>query len=242
MSFWVRSTAFLLLLSFAGASSLRAEPAEREEGQIVVEKYVQATAKQREFLRSVSMEAEFSGRLVKWSKVGSLKALRLVSDLGKVAYRKLSAEGDSTVQKEVIIRFMSTEAQPPGDASRLAITPDNYKFKYKGMRERDRLAVHVFEVSPRRKEVGLFKGEIWIDAQTYMPVHEEGRFVKSPSVFLKKLAFSRDYEIVEGVAVPKRYDGYTDTRLAGRAELTVTFSHFQHGIPDPPVPATEAVR
>jgi hypothetical protein len=48
--------------------------------------------------------------------------------------------------------------------------------------------------------VGLFKGELWVDADTFLPLRESGRFVKNPSVFLKKIEFVRDYEIKDGIA------------------------------------------
>jgi len=65
----------------------------------------------------------------------------------------------------------------------------------------------------------LFKGEIWIDAATGMPIREAGQFVKTPSLFLKKIAFVRDYEIRDGVAYPLHIQSTVDTRIVGRAEL-----------------------
>ena len=57
----------------------------------------------------------------------------------------------------------------------MSLTPKNYKFKYKGQAERNGYTVHVFQVSPRKKMVGLFKGELWVDAKSYLPVRESGR-------------------------------------------------------------------
>ena len=76
--------------------------------------------------------------------------------------------------------------------------------------------------------MGLFKGELWLDAETGMPVRESGEFVKNPSVFLKKIAFVRDYEIQGGVAIPKHIESTVDTRLVGRAELSIEFTNFRH--------------
>ena len=87
-------------------------------------------------------------------------------------------------------------------------------------------AVAILQVSPKRKAVGLFKGELWVDSQTGMPVRESGQFVKSPSVFLKRIAFVREYEMAEGISIPKHIESTVDTRLVGRAELEISFSHF----------------
>jgi hypothetical protein len=59
-----------------------------------------------------------------------------------------------------------------------------------------------------------------------MPIRESGSFVKNPSVFLKKIEFVRDYEIRDGVAFPKHIESTVDTRLIGRAELSINYSNF----------------
>ena len=45
-------------------------------------------------------------------------------------------------------------------------------------------------------------------------------------MFLKKIAFVRDYEIRDGVAFPSHIQSTVDTRIVGRAELEINFSNF----------------
>src|SRR5207249_8767043 len=66
------------------------------------------------------------------------------------------------------------------DSSQTAITPANYKFSYKGTKEVDGRLLHVYQLKPRKKRVGLFKGHIYLDAHTGSLVRAEGRAVKSP--------------------------------------------------------------
>ena len=49
--------------------------------------------------------------------------------------------------------------------------------------------------------------------------------MKSPSVFLKKITFVRDYEIRGGVAYPTRIVSNVETRLVGPAEMNVRYSN-----------------
>jgi hypothetical protein len=70
---------------------------------------------------------------------------------------------------------------------------------------------------------------LWIDAHTYFAIRESGRLVKSPSLFLKSIDFVREYDIQDGVSVPRRMQSLVDTRLIGKAELTVDFSHVSFG-------------
>jgi hypothetical protein len=87
--------------------------------------------------------------------------------------------------------------------------------------------VYIFDLKPRKKRVGLFKGDLWLDTKTYMPIREEGEFVKTPSVFLKKVEFVRDYELQDGVAIPKQIISKVDTRIVGRADINIKFTNLK---------------
>jgi hypothetical protein len=146
--------------------------------------------------------------------------------VGKVTYRVLGFQGNNTVKKEVIARYLQAEQQGQGDR-KLAVLPDNYKFKYKGERAvNGGEDVYVFHLSPHKKRVGLFKGELWLDARTYLPVYEKGRLVKNPSIFFKKVDFERNYAIRDGVPVPQSMNSTIQTRLVGKVELSVSYSNF----------------
>ena len=153
--------------------------------------------------------------------------MRRISALGKITYEKLRFDGDSTVKSQVILRYLSAEAEAQGDElAPLAVIPANYKFKYKGRGAMDGREVHIFQVTPRKKGPGLFKGEVWIDAATYLRVRESGYLVKTTSVFVKRVDFVRKYEIRNGLSAPLQVKCEVATRLAGTAELTIDYSNF----------------
>lgn len=222
MRFFSFSSVLALLISNAAAWAEPAAPLAETE---LVDRYLTATQGQQTNLRGGTMEVEIEAEVPKLQKHGKLHALRNISKLGKITYRMLGFSGDNTVKKEVIARYLSAEAQAQAESNR-SITPDNYKFKYKGMRDTDGQLVYVLQVSPRHKEVGLFKGELWLDAQTYLPLRESGRFVKNPSIFLKKMEFVRTYEIQDGVSAPQRIESRVETRLFGPVVLSVNFGKF----------------
>jgi hypothetical protein len=111
-------------------------------------------------------------------------------------------------------------------SAEIAVTPRNYKFKSKGMNQIDGHDVYVFEVTPRQKREKLFKGEVWIDARTFLKVRESGYLVKNPDFMVKKVAFVRKYEIRDGISVPRQEQSVADVRLFGKVELTIDFSNF----------------
>jgi hypothetical protein len=191
----------------------------------IVDKYVDATHVQEESLRGLQMEVNIYAQLPKLEKHGKLRALRKISLLGKITYKALGFSGDSTVKQEVITRYLAAESAARENGT-IAITPANYKFRYLGRLVQHGVTTQILEITPRKKAVGLFKGQLWIDAASGMPVREVGQFVKTPSVFLKKIAFVRDYEIRDGVAFPSHIQSTVDTRVVGRAELEINFSNF----------------
>ncbi len=193
--------------------------------EAIVERYMSAREEQQNTLRGVQMEVDIDARIPKLKKYGRLHALRNISKVGKITYRMLGFNGDNTVKKDVIARYLTAEVQAQGGQD-LSISPLNYKFKYKGVQVQDGRDTYVFRLSPRKKRVGLFKGELWLDAKTYMPVRESGRFVKSPSIFFKKMEFVRTYELEGGVSVPQRIDSRVDTRIVGPVELSINFSNL----------------
>jgi hypothetical protein len=193
----------------------------------IVENYRTATESQEQSFDGSSMEVEIQASLPKLKKHGRLHALRHISKLGRITYELLAFEGDGTIKNQVIARYLTAEVQAQTDnAPALAVTPANYKFSYKSKAELEGRPAFVFNVKPKKKSVGLFKGEVWIDAATYLPVMESGYWVKSPSIFLKRVAFVRKFEIRDGKSVPRQVASTVDTRIWGPAELEIDFSNF----------------
>ncbi|MBI3681682.1 MAG: hypothetical protein HY235_14970 [Acidobacteria bacterium] len=191
----------------------------------ILDRYMHATETQARNLRGVTMEVEISAEIPRLNKKGKLHALRQVSRLGRITYDLLRFEGDNTVKKELIARYLAAEVEATPQSTP-SITPEHYKFKYKGVQEKENGRVHVFGLTPKKKLAGTFKGELWLDRDTCLPLREGGRLSKNPSVFVKSFDFVRTYEIRDGVAVPKQTTGTVQTRLWGKAKVNIDFNNF----------------
>jgi hypothetical protein len=198
----------------------------------MVSRYMDATQQQQGALRGGTMEVDIDAKVPNMKTKGKLHALKSISKLGKITYHALGFSGDNSVKTEVIGRYLTAEVNAAQAGQDFSVTPENYKFKYKGMENRDGRDVYILHVTPRHKKVGLFKGELWVDAQTYLPVRESGSFVKSPSIFLKKMQFVRVYDIQNGVAIPQRMESKADVRFIGPVELNVNYFKFSKEEPD----------
>ena len=229
----MRSRIFVWLVVLGCLSVLRADPrAKSRPSDAVLQLYLARAGEQRAALRNVSMEVDIEANLPQLQKTGKLSALRHISKLGQVSYDVLSFIGDKMIKKDVIARYIAAEVKATGNGRNqaIAITEENYKFKYRGMYGVGDWRLHLFELQPRKKRVGLFRGWLWVEADSGVAVRESGRFVKSPSVFLKTVEFLRDYEIRDGMAVPVRVESTIRTRLVGTAKLSIRFGDVSfHG-------------
>jgi hypothetical protein len=222
----------VLLFGAVGVSFATPDVPVREEsgdpvGSEILQKYLDAKGHTQD-LRGASMEVEISANVPKLKENGKLRALRMISRVGQVTYRVAAFQGPNFVKKEIIARYLQAEQQSQ-DKGNIDITPTNYKFKYKGERQTPTGAsAFVFQLQPRKKRVGLYKGELWLDSRLYLPVLEKGRLVKNPSIFFKKVDFERGFSIQDGLSVPSYITSTIDTRLVGRVELNISYSNFNH--------------
>jgi hypothetical protein len=196
--------------------------------ETIINKYLEATNLQP---RQQSMEVEIEASVPQLKQHGKLRALRRISKLGIITYRVLGFQGDNTVKKDVIARYMQAEQQSQGNP-KLTLSPANYKFKLKGRKQLGGSEAYVFSVAPLKKRAGLFKGELWLDSGSFLPVLEKGRLVKNPSIFFRKVDFERAFAIQNGASVPAHMTSTIDTRIVGKVELDVNYTSVADGVDD----------
>ena len=166
------------------------------------------------------------------SKVGEMVAEKYLAPNGHISYEMKSYVGDTTIKKDVIGRYLSSE-QEASEAPTIGINPKNYRFKFKRRDRIEERAAVVFELNPRTNAIGLFKGELWLDEDSGLTLRETGRLVKNPSVIFKTLDFTRDYSFKNGIQYLVFQDSRADTRVIGKVLVKMTF--------DEPKPATATI-
>ncbi len=146
-----------------------------------------------------------------------------------LSFKPLRFTGDAFVKNNVIVRLLQSEVDyvTKGDPAQEAITGANYKFSYKGDQDLDGRMVHVFQVKPRHKRAGLFKGRIYLDSSTGSLVRSEGMVVKSPSFFVRKIEFVQDYADVDRYTLPVHLHSTAQARFIGRAVVDVFHRQYQ---------------
>lgn len=218
--------ACLVLAVSLPAADLPTDPASPQNLTDIINKYQRAQSDQQAALRETQMIEDIEASLPKLEKQGKLRVLRMISKLGINTFQMIGKWGDNTVFKEVIARYLDTESKGRENGS-MAINPDNYKFKINAIITQNAQTTYIFDVTPKRKDDGLFKGQVWLDGGTGMPLKEVGKLVKTPSIWLKSVKFERDYELHDGVAVPKHLESVAEVRAFGKAQLSANFSNLK---------------
>jgi hypothetical protein len=190
----------------------------------IINRYVAAQQAQQDALRGARMEVEIDARLPSLEKKGNLRVLRMISTFGKISFNQIGQFiGDPVVKSQVIGKYLELEQDERSKGS-IAINPTNYKFQINAIITQEQQQTYIFQLIPKRKAIGLFKGELWLDGATGMPLKETGQMVKSGSAWLKSIRFVRDYEMRNGVSILKHLQSTVDVRVVGKAELSANYS------------------
>lgn len=190
----------------------------RTDAVAALERYIGAGSAPSWALESVEIHAA----LPDLTRSGRLQATRRVEPDG-VRYQIVQLTGDRTVKDQVIARYLTAEeraSQIP--AASVAISAANYKFAYKGIINDGERHAYVFRIAPRKKRSGLLKGELWLDVETGLPIRRSGYLVKSPSLWIRRVAVTQEDSLHDGSVASRLTHITAKTRLAGRAELVIT--------------------
>ena len=208
----------------AHAADISKNYASKDNLNNVINRYIAAQRAQQDALRGARMEVEIDAQLPSLEKKGKLRVLRVISRFGKISFDQIGQFiGDPIVKKQVIGKYLELE-QNEREKGSIAITPANYKFQINAIITQDEQQVYIFKLTPRHKAIGLFKGELWLDGATGMPLKETGQMVKSGSPWLKSIRFVRDYEMRNGISILKHLQSTVDVRVVGKAELSANYS------------------
>ena len=160
---------------------------------------------------------------------------------GGLQYR-IAAEGGSDYIRTKIFRASLDAEQKmwaSGAPDRAGITMDNYVFEDRGS-ESEGLAW--LSIKPRRKEMLLVDGSIFLRPSDGELLRLEGRLVKSPSFWVRRVEIVYRYERLGGVRMPVALESAANLLIGGRATLRMTYEYEsvnQQRIGDPQ-PRTQA--
>jgi len=124
---------------------------------------------------------------------------------------------------------------------RAAVTLDNYVFTDR-THSTDGLAP--LGIMPRRKDVLLVEGSIFVEPSDGDLRRIEGRLSKAPSFWTRRVDIVRRYERMEGVRVPVAIESVAHLLVAGESTFKMTYQYEsingqRVGTPQPRRPSRE---
>jgi hypothetical protein len=106
------------------------------------------------------------------------------------------------------------------------ITPENYALDVVGTDRIGNSDCSVVHAVPKRKEIDLLEGKLWIDNQDFAIVKITGHLAKSPSSWIKQVDFVRDYQKIDGFWLLSREEAVSAIRIFGKETLTVDYQNY----------------
>jgi hypothetical protein len=84
----------------------------------------------------------------------------------------------------------------------------------------------VLALTPKHANKYLFVGRIWIDKADAAIARVEGEPAKSPSFWVVKAPFTREYQRIDGFWLPATDETHSQIRFAGEYILRVRYADY----------------
>jgi hypothetical protein len=192
--------------------------------ELAFEVYVNRSATQSESLAGYTALTTIDATLPDSKQHGEFELSRSYTAPHVLQFKAVRFIGDNFVKVNVIGRLLQSEVerQQRGQDGDIAVNRRNYKVAYKKTTTISGRVVHQFQLKPRAKRPGLFKGQIWVDAYSGSLVRAEGRMVSSPSIFIRKIEFCQDYADSGPFTFPVWLHSEARVRLLGRVIVNIS--------------------
>lgn len=191
--------------------------------------YQRRITRQANDLAAYSAVTVVRAQLPDTSQQGEYELERKYEAPHTLQFTPIHFSGDGFVKSNVINRLLQSEVDhvQKDDPGLTAISPSNYKFSYKGVTRIGDHLVHVYQIKPHKKRLGLFKGRVYLDAHSGALVRVEGVVVKSPSFFVKHIEFVQDYTDVQSFTLPAHVHSEAKARIVGRTIVDIVHRDYQ---------------
>jgi hypothetical protein len=159
-------------------------------------------------------------------------------------YEVVAEGGSSYIRKKVLLAALDGEQKlwAAREPQRASLTTDNYSFEHGGSTPD---GLEWLGVKPKRKDVLLVEGSIFVQPDDGELSRIEGKLSKAPSFWTRRVEIVRRYQRIAGVRVPVAVESVAHVLIAGRSTFRMTYEYQivnGHHVGDPqprPGPQTE---
>ncbi len=164
------------------------------------------------------------GHNPRFNMSGAIEAITELGPDGRFTYTIVEETGSDYIRGKVLRPILETEAKvlASGDPSRSALTTENYDI---GGGELAEPGIVKLFAKPRRKDVSLIDGAVFVTSDDADLVRIEGRMAKNPSFWTSRVNIVRRYDRIGGVRVPVRLDTTAQIKLAGESTMSMVYDY-----------------
>ena len=139
-------------------------------------------------------------------------------------YQIVSEDGSDYIRSKVFRASLETEREmwAAGTPDEGAVTPANYAFEDRGTQPDGLTSL---AVKPRRKNVLLVDGTIYLNPDDGELVRMEGQLSKTPSFWTKRVEIVRWYQRIAGFRMPTALESVANVRIAGVSTFRMTYEY-----------------
>src|SRR5438034_1044937 len=124
---------------------------------------------------------------------------------------------------------VDSQSSPDLDASLRSISSQNYNFAYLGEDQLNDRSCYKLRITPKRKDISLIDGEIWVDKGSFLIPRIEGEMSKTPSWWLKKVHLVLDFGGLGGTWQQTGTHAVADVRMLGKRSLVSKVLDYREG-------------
>ncbi len=183
--------------------------------ETILGRMAQARAENRTHLRAYSVTRNYSlfGKERATTKAEVIADVSFVPpDVKHYAIRQASGMG---LGEKIVRQMLDHETDIVKDYGSTDLTAANYDFRFVREEELNGQLCYVLEMVPRRKNNTLLRGQIWVDATTYLLRRTEGEPGKAPSWWLRDARIVLTYGDVGGMWLQTASESTANVRFVG---------------------------
>jgi hypothetical protein len=212
-----RQTSWLLFLYLV--SGIASAPAQTggslPTAETIIANMVRARAENRSRLRPyvVTREYKLYGKERQATKSEVVADVTFVPpDSKEYTIQQINGSG---LGKMIIGRVLAKEAEVTKDYGATDISANNYDFHFIGEEKVSGQRCYVLELHPRRNDRNLLRGNIWVDANSYLLRRTEGEPAKAPSWWVRDVRVALRYGDVGGMWLQTASEATARVRILG---------------------------
>ena len=205
-----------ILLTFSGTMFAAHVESPVPSADSIVSKMMQARSENRARLRPYSVTRDYRLYGKEKQTARSEVTAQVTFDPPGIKQFVIQRASGMGLGERIVRQMLEHETEIGRNYMSTDLAPVNYDFRYLREEELGGRRCYVLEIIPRRKDKNLLRGQIWVDAITYLLQRTEGEPARSPSWWLKDARVMLVYGDVGGMWLQTSSESSADVRFLGR--------------------------